>query len=112
LGRGIARFGVAAVVQGRGYREIDYPTPDWKSLAREEPVFPARQYQAHLFTDRKLDAISVAQQLSDLRFFFRKTLKQPEVVEDLLNPKRPTRLPHVLSGLWRSRSIAVERVKS
>jgi site-specific recombinase XerD len=29
-----------------------------------------RSYQAHLFTDRKLDAISVAQQLSALRFFF------------------------------------------
>ena len=33
-----------------------------------------RQYQAHLFTDRKLGAISVAQQLSALRFFFLKTL--------------------------------------
>lgn len=30
-----------------------------------------REYQAHLFTDRKLAAISVAQQLSALRFFFR-----------------------------------------
>ena len=29
-----------------------------------------RQYQAHLFTDRKLEAVSVAQQLSALRFFF------------------------------------------
>jgi len=29
-----------------------------------------RQYQAHLFTDRKLGAIAVAQQLSALRFFF------------------------------------------
>ena len=28
-----------------------------------------RQYQAHLFTDRKLDATSVSQQLSALRFF-------------------------------------------
>jgi len=27
-----------------------------------------RQYQAHLFTDRKLEAVSVAQQLSALRF--------------------------------------------
>ena len=36
-----------------------------------------RQYQAHLFADRKLDAISVAQQLSVLRFFFLKTLKRP-----------------------------------
>lgn len=29
-----------------------------------------RQYQAHLFADRKLEAVSVAQQLSALRFFF------------------------------------------
>ena len=45
-----------------------------------------RRYQAHLFTDRKLDAISVAQQLSALRFFYRKTLKRPWMVEDLPCP--------------------------
>ena len=56
-----------------------------------------RQYQAHLFTDRKLDAISVAQQLSALRFFFLKTLKRPWMVEDMAIPKRPIRLPEVLS---------------
>ena len=42
-----------------------------------------RQYQAHLITDRKLDAITVAQQLSALRFFFLKTLKRPWMVEDM-----------------------------
>ena len=42
-----------------------------------------RQYQAHLFTDRKLDATSVAQQLSALRFFFLKTLHRPWLVEDM-----------------------------
>ena len=56
-----------------------------------------RQYQAHLFTDRKLDAISVAQQLSALRFFFLKTLKRPWIVEDLPAPKKPIRLPEILS---------------
>ncbi len=56
-----------------------------------------RQYQAHLFTDRKLDAISVAQQLSALRFFFLKTLKRPWMVEDMPFPKRSIRLPQVLS---------------
>src|ERR1041385_6584389 len=56
-----------------------------------------RQYQAHLFTDRKLDAISVAQQLSALRFFFFKTLKRPWMVEDMPFPKRLVRLPDVLS---------------
>jgi len=56
-----------------------------------------REYQAHLFTDRKLDAISVAQQLSALRFFYLKTLKRPWIVQDMAIPKRPIRLPEVLS---------------
>lgn len=56
-----------------------------------------RQYQAHLFTDRKLEAVSVAQQLSALRFFFLKTLKRPWMVEDMPAPKKPIRLPDVLS---------------
>jgi integrase/recombinase XerD len=56
-----------------------------------------RQYQAHLFTDRKLGAISVAQQLTGLRFFFCKTLKRPWIVEDTPVPKKPIRLPEILS---------------
>lgn len=56
-----------------------------------------RQYQAHLFIDRKLEAVSVAQQLSALRFFFLKTLKRPWLVADMPVPKRPIRLPEVLS---------------
>ncbi len=55
-----------------------------------------RQYQAHLFTDRKLDATSVSQQLSALRFFFVKTLKRPLLVGDMPFPKRPIRLPDIL----------------
>lgn len=56
-----------------------------------------RQYQAHLFTDRKLGAIAVAQQLSALRFFFVRTLRRPLMPEDLVMPKLPLRLPEVLS---------------
>jgi integrase/recombinase XerD len=56
-----------------------------------------RQYQAHLFTDRKLDANTVAQHLSALRFFFIKTLKRNWGVEETPYPKRPIRLPDVLS---------------
>src|SRR5260370_22242623 len=56
-----------------------------------------RQYQAHLFADRKVDAISVTQQLCALRFFFLKTLKRPWRAEDMPMPKRPVRLPEVLS---------------
>jgi integrase/recombinase XerD len=55
-----------------------------------------RQYQAHLFTDRKLDATSVSQQLSALRFFFVKTLKRPWLIGDMPFPKRPIRLPDIL----------------
>ena len=55
-----------------------------------------RQYQAHLFTDRKLDATSVSQQLSALRFFFVKTLRRPLLTGDMPFPKRPVRLPDVL----------------
>jgi site-specific recombinase XerD len=56
-----------------------------------------QQYQAHLFTDRKLEPVSVAQQLSALRFFFLKTLKRPWMVEDMPVPKQPIRLPDILS---------------
>jgi integrase/recombinase XerD len=56
-----------------------------------------REYQAHLFTDRKLDANSVAQHLSALRFFFIKTLRRNWSVEETPFPKRPIRLPDVLS---------------
>jgi len=56
-----------------------------------------RQYQAHLFTDRKLEAVSVAQQLSALRFFFLKTLKRPWMMQDMPVPKKPIRLPEILS---------------
>jgi integrase/recombinase XerD len=56
-----------------------------------------REYQAHLFTDRKLSAIAVCQQLSALRFFFVHTLKRPWMAEHMPRPKRPLRLPAVLS---------------
>jgi integrase/recombinase XerD len=56
-----------------------------------------REYQAHLFTDRKLGAIAVCQQLSALRFFFLHTLKRPWMAEHMPTPKRPFRLPEVLS---------------
>jgi integrase/recombinase XerD len=56
-----------------------------------------REYQAHLFTERKLGAIAVTQQLSALRFLFLRTLKRPWMLEDMASPKRPTRLPEILS---------------
>jgi integrase/recombinase XerD len=56
-----------------------------------------RQYQAHLFTERKLSAIAVDQQVSGLRFFFLHTLKRPWMLEGMARPKHATRLPEVLS---------------
>ena len=56
-----------------------------------------RQYQAHLITDRKLGAVSVTQHHSALRFFFLNTLKRPWMVANMPVPKRPFRLPEVLS---------------
>jgi integrase/recombinase XerD len=56
-----------------------------------------RQYQAHLLINKKLDANTVSQHLSALRFFYNKTLKRNLSVEDTPYPKRPVRLPDVLS---------------
>ena len=65
-----------------------------------------REYQAHLFRDRKLGAISVTQHLSALRFFFVRTLKRPWAQADMAIPKRPIRLPEVLSREEVERLIA------
>ena len=34
---------LAAVIEGRGYGESDFPEPDWKLLAKEERVVPREQ---------------------------------------------------------------------
>lgn len=65
-----------------------------------------REYQAHLFTHRKLGAIAVTQQLSALRFFFLHTLKRPWMLAHMAVPKRPIRLPEVLSREEVERLIA------
>jgi len=56
-----------------------------------------RKYQAYLFTERKLAAHTVAQRTAALRFLFVKTLKRPYMLEHIPFPKRPLRLPTVLS---------------
>jgi len=56
-----------------------------------------REFQAHLFTVRRLAANSVAQRTAALRFLFVKTLKRAYMVEHIPFPKRPLRLPTVLS---------------
>jgi len=56
-----------------------------------------RQYQAHLFTEKKLAANSIAQRLAALRFFYVKTLRRPWNTEETPYPKKANHLPVVLS---------------
>ncbi len=56
-----------------------------------------REYQAQLFTKRKLAANTVIQRLAALRFFFIKTLRKPWSIADTPYPKKTFRLPMILS---------------
>lgn len=56
-----------------------------------------RQYQLHLVHDRKLAVNTIVGRIAALRFFFVKTLRRPYQREDLPSPKRPKKLPTVLS---------------
>jgi integrase/recombinase XerD len=56
-----------------------------------------REFQAHLFTKRKLAANTVNQRLAALRFFFVKTLRRPWNAADTPYPKKVIHLPIVLS---------------
>jgi site-specific recombinase XerD len=56
-----------------------------------------RQYQVHLFTERKMAPHSVMVQMCALRFLYLKVLRRPFQRDDLPLPKTPSRLPVVLS---------------
>uniref|UniRef100_Q023S7 Phage integrase family protein n=1 Tax=Solibacter usitatus (strain Ellin6076) TaxID=234267 RepID=Q023S7_SOLUE len=56
-----------------------------------------RQYQAHLFQNKKLNASTVQQYAAVLRFFFNKTLKRHYLLDDIPMPKRHRKLPEILS---------------
>ena len=56
-----------------------------------------RQYQAYLFTQRKLSPGSVTNHLCALRFFYIQTLKRPWSIADTPYPKKRYRLPTILS---------------
>jgi site-specific recombinase XerD len=64
-----------------------------------------RRYQVYLLEDRKLANGTVVIQISALRFFYIKVLKRRDMKEDLPYPKRPKRLPIVLSREEVSRLI-------
>jgi site-specific recombinase XerD len=55
-----------------------------------------REYQAQLFTKRKLAANTVIVRLAALRFFFVKTLRKPWSIADTPYPKKTLHLPLIL----------------
>ena len=64
-----------------------------------------RQYQLHLLNDRKLTVETIAGRISAIRFFFVKVLRRPHRSIDLVYPRRPARLPIILSEEEVSRLI-------
>ena len=56
-----------------------------------------RQYQAHLFQERKFEAGTVQQHVAALRFFYVKTLKRRYLLDEIPRPKRARKLPVILS---------------
>jgi len=56
-----------------------------------------REYQVHLLEDRKLAPSSICIAVSALRFLYKVTLKQPWAPDDIPMPKKPFKLPVVLS---------------
>jgi site-specific recombinase XerD len=56
-----------------------------------------RQFQVHLFEERKLKPHSVMQRMCALRFLYLKVLKRPFRRDDLPLPKTPRTLPDILS---------------
>jgi site-specific recombinase XerD len=56
-----------------------------------------RQYQAHLFGQRKLAPSTVTQRLAALRFFYIKTLRKAWSIAETPYPKKVQRLPIILS---------------
>ena len=56
-----------------------------------------REYQVHLVEGRKLAVSSICIAVSALRFLYKVTLKQPWAPDDIPMPKKPFKLPVVLS---------------
>ena len=56
-----------------------------------------RTFLLHLAKDRKVSAGYLSNCVSALKFLYRHTLKRPEVVEHIPQPKKPKTLPVVLS---------------
>jgi site-specific recombinase XerD len=83
-----ARVYVGAI---RSFAEYFHRSPDQLGIEH------VRQYQVHLFEEKKLAAHTVMAQMCALRFLYLKVLKRPFQRDDLPLPKTPGRLPIVLS---------------
>ena len=68
-----------------------------------------REYQAHLFSKKKLKPSTVTQRLAALRFFYLKTLKKAWSIAETPYPKKVLRLPTILSQEEVARLIAAAR---
>jgi integrase/recombinase XerD len=64
-----------------------------------------RQYQLYLLNEKKLGIETISGRIAALRFFFVKVLRRPYRQVDLVYPKRPERLPIILSEEEVSRLI-------
>jgi integrase/recombinase XerD len=56
-----------------------------------------REYQVHLFRDRKLSPGTIQSRCAAPRFLFVKTLRRPYLLDEIPFPKRHRKLPTVLS---------------
>lgn len=56
-----------------------------------------REYQAHLFTKRRLAPNTVNKQVAAIRFFYIQTLRRPWTVAETPYPKKVIHLPEILS---------------
>ena len=56
-----------------------------------------RAFLLHLVEDRKISAGLLSNYVSAVKFLYRHTLKRPEVIENIPQPKKPHTLPVVLS---------------
>ena len=56
-----------------------------------------REYQVHLVEDCKLAPSSIGIAVSALRFLYKVTLKQPWAPDEIPMPKKPFKLPVILS---------------
>src|ERR1700724_3548691 len=68
-----------------------------------------REYQVHLFRDRKLSPRTIEGRTAALRFLFVKTLRRPYLPDAIPFPKRQRRMPTVLSQEEVARRIASAR---